>query len=92
MTQTCTALETYGHFLRHSLFRWTRRPERSKLFSESFQPEDFERYDNFDDRWKISTHPHHFHLGNKKVTESPMNGNPQHDILILKRILSEFVS
>ena len=48
------------------------------------QKEDFSRFDNFDDRWDVSTKPHHFHeKGNRKILDSPMSGNPDHDIPII---------
>jgi len=51
---------------------------------------DYVRYDNFDDRWPIKTRPHHFHQkNNKPVIESPMNGNPAHDMPILIKFIKE---
>ncbi|MHA1273429.1 MAG: toxin-antitoxin system TumE family protein [Promethearchaeota archaeon] len=48
------------------------------------QKNDFSRFDNFDDRWNVSTKPHHFHDKNKnRVIESPMIGEPEHDMPIL---------
>ncbi len=49
-----------------------------------FSPEkdDFLGFDNFDDRWDVSTKPDHFHKGNVKVIASPMSGDPNHDIPI----------
>lgn len=45
---------------------------------------DFARFDNFDDRWNVSTKPHHFHTrGNREVVVSSMKGNPAHDIPLL---------
>lgn len=42
------------------------------------------RYDNYDDVWKVKSSPHHFHLrGGQTAIESPMNGDPEHDIQIL---------
>lgn len=39
------------------------------------------RFDNYDDRWNVSTKPHHFHPRYNKVGfYSLMNGNPEHDI------------
>ena len=39
------------------------------------------RFDNFDDRWPVSSRPHHVHpKGNKPVRESPMIGSPSQDI------------
>lgn len=51
---------------------------------------DFVRFDNFDDRWLISTKPHHFHTKYyKKVTESSMTGDPEHDMPILIEYLKK---
>lgn len=42
---------------------------------------DRSRFDNYDDRWNVSTKPHHFHPRHNKLGFlSPMNGNPEHDI------------
>jgi len=42
------------------------------------------RFDNYDDRWKVSTRPHHFHPRFNKVGfQSPMNSDPEHDIPLL---------
>lgn len=60
------------------------------LFSR--KPLDRFRYDNFDDKWSVSTSPHHFHPRSKKTaTESLMNGEPELDMknlieFILKNI------
>jgi len=55
----------------------------------SQKPYDRIRFDNFDEFWAVSTRPHHYHLRNKKdAIESPMIGDPQHDIpLLIKYIL-----
>ncbi|MFO8020736.1 MAG: DUF6516 family protein [Promethearchaeia archaeon] len=50
---------------------------------------DFSRFDNFDNRWDVSTSPHHFHKGDEKVVASPMLGNPSHDIPILVKFIKE---
>jgi len=50
---------------------------------------DFLRFDNFDDRWDVSTKPHHFHQGNVKVISSPMSGDPNHDIPILVKFIKK---
>ena len=45
---------------------------------------DQKRFDNYDDRWDVSTRPHHFHMrGNNEVIDSPMNGYPEHDMGVL---------
>ena len=38
------------------------------------------RFDNFDDRWDVQTHPHHFPRFTGKAYSSPMKGDPDHDI------------
>lgn len=50
--------------------------------------DDFSRFDNFDDRWDVSTKPHHFHeKGVDNVKISPMNGDPDHDMPLLVRYI-----
>ena len=52
--------------------------------------DDFSRFDNFDDRWDVSTNPHHFHKkGHKKALASPMSGIPDHDMPILVKYITE---
>lgn len=48
------------------------------------------RFDNFDARWDISSKPHHFHPRfSKEGIKSPMNGNPEHDIpKLIKLVIS----
>lgn len=59
----------------------------SIIFSPN--PDDQLRFDNYDNIWDVKTRPHHFHIrGLKKVIESPMIGEPKHDIpIILKYAL-----
>ncbi len=46
------------------------------------------RFDNYDDHWKVSSHPHHFHpRKTKKATESSMKGFPKEDMPKLIKIL-----
>ena len=45
------------------------------------------RYDNFDDRWEVSTRPHHLHSAGNIVEASPMNGDPHHDMPLLIKVL-----
>ena len=48
----------------------------------------FSRFDNYDDRWKVKTRPHHYHLkGGHEVKSSPMSGNPEKDIPILAKYI-----
>ena len=45
---------------------------------------DFVKWDNFDDRWNVSTRPNHFHSRyNKGVLKSQMIGQPSKDMQIL---------
>ena len=51
---------------------------------------DFVRFDNFDDRWPVSTKPHHFHSRyDNPVVDSPMTGDPKQDIPNLIQFLKE---
>ncbi len=46
------------------------------------------RFDNYDDRWNISTKPHHFHSRFNKIgVSSPMNGNPENDIPLICELI-----
>ncbi len=45
------------------------------------------RFDNYDDRWNISTRPHHFHPRDlKEGYKSNMIGEPEHDIPLLCKL------
>ncbi len=59
------------------------------IFSQ--EPLDRIRYDNYDDMWNVNSKPHHFHpRGEKTAIESPMNGDPKHDIsILLKELLKK---
>ncbi len=49
------------------------------------------RFDNFDDRWDVNTRPHHFHIrGLKSTIESPMLGEPNHDIPIILKLIQDY--
>ncbi len=75
----------YRLFIRYNDFG-----EYSYQFQYSSQPNDFLRYDNFDDHWPVDTKPHHLHIGNDKVVESDMKGDPEKDIpLLSKKIQSK---
>ena len=42
---------------------------------------DFVRWDNFDDKWPVSSRPHHYHSRfGGGVEDSSMTGNPSSDI------------
>ena len=46
------------------------------------------RFDNYDDKWDVDTHPHHLHPRKKTVVESSeMTGNPKDDIPYLYKML-----
>ncbi len=48
---------------------------------KSLKPKEFVRFDNFDERWNVSTSPHHFHpYKGTHAIESPMIGNPTEDL------------
>ncbi len=58
------------------------------VFSQEFL--DRIRYDNYDEMWNVNSKPHHLHpRGKKAAFESPMNGEPKHDIPILLKELIE---
>ncbi|MHA1521060.1 MAG: hypothetical protein ACTSRK_12830 [Promethearchaeota archaeon] len=65
--------------------------EYSYQFFYSSQLDDFICYDNFDDRWPVSSRPHHLHTKNKDVIESMMNGEPTHDMPQLSQKLLHFL-
>jgi hypothetical protein len=48
------------------------------------------RYDNYDQNWDVKSKPHHFHPKSSKLgIESPMNGDPQHDITLLCELIQK---
>jgi len=56
------------------------------------KPNDFIRYDNYDDRWNVKTKPHHLHQRWKKeAITSPMQGKPEMDIPILIKIIKDIL-
>ncbi len=65
--------------------------EYSYQYYFSSQLNDFIRFDNFDDRWPISTRPHHLHTKSKVVIESEMSGDPNHDIPLLSKKVLQFL-
>ena len=45
-------------------------------------------FDNYDDRWDVSTRPHHFHPRKKNIViASKMKGNPDDDIPYLCELI-----
>lgn len=66
--------------------------EYSYQIQFSQQPQDFIRYDNFDDRWNVSSRPHHLHPRNTiKATKSPMVGSPEKDIPFLIKAINSLL-
>lgn len=50
------------------------------------------RFDNFDDRWQVSTKPHHKHVRRtKNVVDSPMVGYPDQDMIHLVNEIKQFL-
>jgi len=55
-------------------------------------PDDQMRFDNYDDMWDVKTRPHHFHIrGMQSVIDSPMKGDPNHDIPILLQEILKYI-
>jgi len=47
------------------------------------------RFDNYDEHWKVSSRPHHFHpRKTKEAIKSPMKGLPNQDIIKLVELLN----
>ena len=70
--------------------RYNDYDEYSYQLTFSQEPLDRIRYDNYDENWEVNSKPHHFHpRGEKIAVESPMKGDPKHDILILLKKLLE---
>ena len=68
--------------------RYNDHGEYSYHVNFSTDPLDRLRFDNYDDHWPVSTRPHHFHSRNEKnARESPMNGEPDHDMPLLIKYL-----
>lgn len=54
----------------------------------SLKKQDRTRYDNYDTIWDVKTNPHHYHIRNSdKVSESPMVGDPNIDMIKLCKLL-----
>ena len=66
--------------------------EYSYCIIYSPNPDDQMRFDNYDNIWDVKTRPHHFHIrGMQSVIDSPMKGDPNHDIpILLQEILKYF--
>ncbi len=59
----------------HSQYSYTIQYSSSKL--------DRKRFDNFDNRWDVTSKPHHYHMkGSIHVEESRMIGDPNADMQI----------
>lgn len=64
--------------------------EYSYQLDFSQKKDDRIRYDNFDDKWPVSSQPHHFHPRNGlEALESPMTGDPEHDMPLLIKVIVE---
>ena len=62
--------------------------EYSYQYIYSYKKYDRERFDNYDKKWKVKSHPHHFHPRKKmEGKESLMKGIPNHDIPLLIQFL-----
>ena len=71
-----TFLKGFKVYIRYNDFG-----EYSYQLTFSQKVEDRTRYDNFDKKWLVTTQPHHLHpRGELKAINSPMKGEPQHDI------------
>lgn len=69
----------YNLYIRYNDFG-----EYSYQLQFSSKKHDRIRYDNFDDKWLVTTKPNHFHRrGEVKGVLSPMKGFPEHNIPIL---------
>ncbi len=56
------------------------------------KPNDFIRFDNYDDRWDIISKHHHLHpRGKTKAVKSPMIGKPEKDIPILIDVINKLL-
>lgn len=69
----------YSLFIRYNDFN-----EYSYQFSYSKKLLHRFRFDNYDDKWNVFSKPHHLHERNSEIgIESPMNGQPDHDMAYL---------
>ena len=54
----------------------------------SLTPDDVLRFDNYDDIWKVRTKSRHFHTrGLGDVIKSPMIGDPENDIKLIRKYI-----
>jgi len=68
--------------------RYNNHDEYSHVIIFSKLELDRVRFDNYDDRWNISTRPHHYHPRYlREGFSSPMNGNHEHDIPIFCNLI-----
>ena len=48
------------------------------------------RFDNYDEKWDLTTNPNHFHpWGEEKAIASPMSGDPMVDMKILVDLIND---
>jgi len=50
------------------------------------------RWDNKEDAGALATAPHHFHNEQGGIGESPLNGDPFHDWLIVRATIEHFIN
>ena len=61
--------------------RYNNFQEYSYVIQFSLKQDDRVQFDNFDDRWAVSSRPHHCHPRFKReAIESKFNGTPKHDM------------
>lgn len=85
-------LKVIFHIEIYLYIRYNDYEEYSYCAIFSPNPDDQMRFDNYDDIWDGKTRPHHFHVrGMQSVIESPMKGEPKHDIPILLNNILDFV-
>lgn len=46
-----------------------------------------ERWDNKEHFSHLSSHPHHYHTADGQVMDSPLNGDPEHDLPLVLTLL-----
>jgi hypothetical protein len=66
--------------------------EYSYQIQFSHDKDDRIRYDNYDPTWDVSTKPHHVHVrGKQEGVDSPMTGDPGHDMPFLIKELKHYL-
>ena len=68
--------------------RYNNFQEYSYIVQFSLRRDDRVRYDNFDDRWSVSSSPHHCHPRFRRdAIKSVFTGNPKSDLPILCKMI-----